>query len=80
MVKLSIALNGDQVDALSCIVHAQHAHHKGKDIVQRLKKVISRQQYVLPSLLLVISRQQYVLPFLLLVISRQQYVLSSLLS
>lgn len=45
MVKLDILLNGSVVDALSFITHRDHAYMRGKNLVERLRKVISRQQY-----------------------------------
>jgi len=45
LVRLDIALNGDPVDALSMIVHRDHAYSFGRDIASRLKEVIPRQLY-----------------------------------
>jgi GTP-binding protein LepA len=45
LVRLDIALNGDPVDALSMIVHREHAYSFGRDIASRLKEVIPRQLY-----------------------------------
>lgn len=45
VVKLSIALNGEEVDALSTLVHSSRAYEKGKSICTRLKEVIRRQLY-----------------------------------
>lgn len=48
LLKMEILLNGKPVDALSCIVHEEHAVELGQRIVSRLKEVIPRQQYELP--------------------------------
>lgn len=45
LVKLSILLNGDIVDALSCIVHKSHTYAKGRSICERLKELIPRQMF-----------------------------------
>ncbi|MCA9537590.1 MAG: translation elongation factor 4 [Myxococcales bacterium] len=45
LVKLDVRLNGEIVDALSIIVHRERAYHRGKGLCERLRKVISRQQY-----------------------------------
>lgn len=45
LVKLDILLNGEAVDALSVIIHRDHAVHIGKILAGRLRKLIPRQQY-----------------------------------
>jgi translation factor GUF1, mitochondrial len=45
LVKMNILLNGKPVDALSVIVHKDKAYHLGRDLVQRLRKVIHRQMF-----------------------------------
>jgi GTP-binding protein LepA len=46
LVKLDILLNGDQVDALSALIHREHAHDFGKRICLKLKELIPRQQFM----------------------------------
>jgi GTP-binding protein LepA len=45
LVKLDILINGDPVDALSLIVHEDKAVAIGRGLVERMRKVIPRQQY-----------------------------------
>ena len=45
LVKLDIMLNGDQVDALSSLLHKKHAYHIGKKICIKLKELIPKQQF-----------------------------------
>lgn len=46
LVKLDILLNGDQVDALSALIHRDHAQVFGKKVCLKLKELIPRQQYM----------------------------------
>lgn len=45
LVKLDILLNSEKVDALSMICHRSSAQSKGRALVQKLQKIIDRQQY-----------------------------------
>ncbi|OIP01701.1 MAG: elongation factor 4 [Bacteroidetes bacterium CG2_30_33_31] len=45
LVRLEILLNGDQVDALSALIHVDNAYDFGKRICVKLKELIPRQQF-----------------------------------
>ncbi|MBI5805515.1 elongation factor 4 [candidate division TA06 bacterium] len=45
LVKLDILINGDPLDALSAIIHKDHAQEWGKRLAVKLRKIIPRQQY-----------------------------------
>jgi len=48
LVRVDILLNGDPVDALSALLHADNAYSIGKKIVEKLKTLIPRQQFDIP--------------------------------
>jgi len=45
LVKLDILINGEMVDALSIIVHREKAFYRGRNVVQKLRRIIPRQLY-----------------------------------
>lgn len=48
LVKMDILINGEEVDALSLIIHKDFAYQRGKMIVENLKKLIPRQLFEVP--------------------------------
>ena len=48
LVKLDILLNGEPVDALSCIIHSDRAQSKGRALTEKLRKIIPRQMFDIP--------------------------------
>ena len=48
LVKLDLLINGEPVDALSAIVHADQAATHGRELTERLRKLIPRQLFDVP--------------------------------
>jgi len=48
LVRLDIFMNGEVVDALSFIVHAEKSYARGRRIAEKLKDAIPRQQFEIP--------------------------------
>ena len=48
LVKLDMFINGEQLDALSFIVHKDNSYSRGRKMAEKLKKEIPRQQFEVP--------------------------------
>ncbi len=48
LVKLDIMLNGEVLDALSCIVHKERAYARGRGLCEKLRSLIPRQMFEIP--------------------------------
>ncbi|MBN0970410.1 translation elongation factor 4 [Mycoplasma phocoeninasale] len=48
LVKVDILLNGEKIDALAMIVHRDFAYNKSRDLAERLKEVVPRQNFEIP--------------------------------
>jgi GTP-binding protein LepA len=48
LIKMDLLLNGEQLDALSALVHRSNAYDLGKKICLKLKELIPRQQFEIP--------------------------------
>jgi GTP-binding protein LepA len=45
LVRLDILINGNMVDALSTLIHQEHAYSFGRRICEKLRELIPRQQF-----------------------------------
>ena len=48
LIRMDMLLNGEQLDALSALVHRSNAYELGKKICVKLKELIPRQQFEIP--------------------------------
>ncbi|HRF81167.1 MAG TPA: translation elongation factor 4, partial [Flavobacteriales bacterium] len=57
LIKLDILLNSEKVDALSALIHRDHAHELGKKMCSKLKELLPRQQFDIPIQAKIVARE-----------------------
>ena len=45
MVKVDMFINGERVDALSLIVHREQSQRRGRELAEKMRKIIPRQMF-----------------------------------
>lgn len=48
LIKLDILVNGEPLDALTCIMHTDKAYQRGRQLVEKLRSLIPRQLFDVP--------------------------------
>jgi len=45
LIRLDVLINGERVDALSLIAHRDQAQQRGRDLIERMQKIVPRQMF-----------------------------------